>query len=378
MSLSIDIQEYKATRKPSSDVFVVSNTMGEKRGVRSLVSLMGEHGLDFFYTSERKKGLIPSDAVVVLKVNSQWDQRGGTNTDLVKSLISLIIEHPDDFVGEVVIADNGQGQYGSTRAGGSLSYSKNNAEDLTQSNEKVASSFKQNKVSTYLWDTITSSRVREYEEGDYSSGYIINDNPEPNTGIRISYPKFTTKYGAQISFKNGVWDKENRQYLPEKLVFLNVPVLKSHFIYGVTGCVKHYMGVVSDKLQTGGAHRSVRTGGMGSMIAGTRPPTLNILDAIYINANCGRGPSCSYDEATQVKMVIASVDPFALDTWATREVIMKAASLQGQSDLTSFDPHSTDAGSFGEWMRKSLEITTRSGLLFTNNPQRISVYINRL
>ncbi len=29
---------------------------------------------------------------------------------------------------------------------------------------------------------------------------------------------------------------------------INVPVLKSHRGYGVTASVKHYMGVVSDKL----------------------------------------------------------------------------------------------------------------------------------
>ena len=42
-------------------------------------------------------GLIAKDDVVIIKVNSQWDERGGTNTDLVKALIQAIVDHPDGF-----------------------------------------------------------------------------------------------------------------------------------------------------------------------------------------------------------------------------------------------------------------------------------------
>jgi hypothetical protein len=99
-------------------------------------------------------------------VNSQWDERGGTNTDLVKALVQAIIDHPQGFAGEVVIADNGQAQYGSTGSGGSLNYARNNAKETSQSMQMVADSFSDYKVSTYLWDTITTKRVNEYVDGD--------------------------------------------------------------------------------------------------------------------------------------------------------------------------------------------------------------------
>ena len=66
---------------------------------------------------------------------------------------------------EIIVADNGQAQYGSTGRGGSLNYSRNNAEDISQSVQKVVDSFAgSHKVSTYLWDTITRQSVQEYSE----------------------------------------------------------------------------------------------------------------------------------------------------------------------------------------------------------------------
>ena len=62
-------------------------------------------------------------------------------TDLVKEIVEAVVSHPDGFTGEVIIADNGQAQYGSTRHGGSLDYGNNNAEERSQSNAKVAESF---------------------------------------------------------------------------------------------------------------------------------------------------------------------------------------------------------------------------------------------
>ena len=59
----------------------------------------------------------------------------------------------------VILKVNGQAQYGSRGQGGSLSCDRNNALDTSQSMEDVASSFGTNRVSTYLWDTITRRRV---------------------------------------------------------------------------------------------------------------------------------------------------------------------------------------------------------------------------
>ena len=71
--------------------------------------------------------------------------------------------------------------------------------------------------------------------------------------------------------------------------------------------------MVSDKLQGGGAHKSVRTGGMGIEIAGTRVPDLNVLDAIWVNSTPGKGPRSNDDEAMRLNIIMAGTDPCALD-----------------------------------------------------------------
>jgi hypothetical protein len=77
-------------------------------GLDNLLTLMGSQGLKF-YRSVTSSGLagpggiIAADDVVVIKINYQWDERGGTNTDLLRGLIRAIVDHPDTFTGEVVV-----------------------------------------------------------------------------------------------------------------------------------------------------------------------------------------------------------------------------------------------------------------------------------
>ncbi len=366
--LELALNEAKAEDDQASDIFVVTNPDGRDGGLQRLLRLMGSKGVDFY-------GLVPSDSTVIVKVNSQWNQRGGTNTDLVKAIVDAIVSNPDGFTGEVVIADNGQAQFGSTRHGGSLDYAVNNAEDRTQSNRVVAESFPEHRVSTYLWDEITSNTVEEYSEGDDGDGYIIEDTPDPATGIRVSYPKFKSAHNTRISFKEGVWDSETSTYDSDKLKLINVPVLKAHFICGVTGCVKHYMGVASDKLQDRGAHKSVLTGGMGTEIAGTRVPDLNVLDAIWVNSTPGKGPRSNDDEATRLNIIMTGTDPCALDAWATRNVLMQAARLQGHGDLSKFDPENDEPGSHGRWLRLSAEVLREAGHRAVLDEDRMNVYV---
>lgn len=379
--LELKLEGFTAEAEPSSDIFVVVGTTGYDGGFQRLISLMGEHGLRFYKSSVEGRnmgpdGLIGRDDVVLIKVNSQWDERGGTNTDLLRAIIEAVVNHPDGFVGEIVVADNGQAQYGSSGRGGSLDWTHNNAEDHSQSVEKVVEMFSGSyKVSAYLWDEITLKEVAEYCEGDMRDGYVVNRTANPRTGIMVSYPKFRTKFGTYISFKMGVWDPEKKSYDPEKLKVINVPVLKSHSIYGVTACVKHYMGVVSDKLTGHNAHMSVGTGGMGTEMAETRFPTLNVLDAVWVNPHPRGGPRTSYSEAVRVNVIAASLDPIALDYWASKYILMKAATMLGYTDLSSMDPDNTGRGSFGEWLRLSMEELLRAGYQVTVDERHMNVYV---
>jgi len=379
MAVSVTSEKINVTGI-TSDIFVVNGTSGNDGGVNQLLNLMERKGTPFYATRNGtdKTGLISKDDVVIIKVNGQWNERGGTNTDLVRSLIQAIVDHPDGFTGEIIVADNGQAQYGATGTGGNLNYTKNNAEDRSQSMNRVAGSFSgSNRVSTYLWDTITTKRVNEYAEDDMNEGYIINKTPNTRTGILVSYPKFKTQYGTYVSFKYGIWNNETRAYEEDRLKIINVPVLKTHGTYGVTGAVKSYMGVPSDKLtaQMGSrAHSTIDKGGMGTEMAETRFPTITILDAIWINAIPGKGPRTSYDIATRTNMIVASTDPVALDFWAAQNILMPSAKSQGYSDLSSMDPENNSPRKFGNWLRLSMLELRRAGYGTTIDKNAMNVY----
>jgi hypothetical protein len=129
----------------ASDIFVIQNTTGADDGFDRMLDLMGQHDLLFYQSStleenQGPEGLIDADDVIIIKVNCQWDQRGGTNTDLLKNIIQAIIDHPDGFTGEIVVADNGQDQGGSG-GGGSLDWANSNADDHAQSAQDVVDMF---------------------------------------------------------------------------------------------------------------------------------------------------------------------------------------------------------------------------------------------
>lgn len=368
----------------ASSIFVVSGTSGNDSGITDLIDLMGKHDLLLYTLSlsarnQGSAGLLACDDTVIIKVNCQWDERGGTNTDLLRAFIQAIVQHPDHFAGEIVVADNGQARYGATGAGGSFSYSKNNAENIAQSVQNVVDSLSSSyHISTYLWDAITTSRVAEYSEGDEEDGYVIDTMRSPRTGAMVSYPKFKTKFGTFISFKRGIWDPRTKAYNSSRVKVINMPVLKSHSGFGVTGCVKHYMGVCSDKLTErlgASTHSTVGTGGMGTEMVGTRFPTLNIIDAIWINTNPGEGPRTPYDVAIQTNVIAGSTDPVALDYWAAKHIILQASRNKGYSNITSMDPDSLAQHSFGQWLRLSMNEINRVGYQTTVDENHMNVYV---
>ncbi|MDF1567527.1 MAG: DUF362 domain-containing protein [Spirochaetaceae bacterium] len=362
-----------------SDVYVARETNGADAGFLRLLSAMADDGRPFYElkNGSAPAGIIGSDDVVIIKVNAQWDSRGGTNVDLVGSIVEALINHPDGFTGEIIIADNGQSQYGSSGNGGSLDWTRSNGLDTSVSMADVARTFAEDyRVSTYRWDNLTTSRVEEYSAGDNRDGYIVTETPAERTGVIVSYPKFETAYGTKVSFTHGIWNGSSRVYDEDRLKVINVPVLKSHSIYGVTGAVKHYMGVVSDKLTRHNAHRSVGTGGMGSQMAMTRVPDLNILDAIWVNARPGRGPSTSYDEADFTGIIAAGVDPAALDAWAASVILMQTADIKGYQGSRHMDPADRRPGTFGNWLELSAQELRQSGRTSITDINKIRVVVS--
>ena len=391
----LTLSPQSALASDPSDLFFVQNALGEEGNmelaVSSLIGLMEAQGLYLYKNANQTSGLIGNNDVVILKVNGQWPYNGGTNTDLVKSVINALIGHSDGFTGEVVIADNGQGL-------GSMDHAQTNSFYHDQSNLDVAGMFDPYNVSTFLWDPIRSNTVDDFDDGDFTNGYVRNSTWNADTEIYVSYPKFTTEYGTYISFKEGVWDN-NTGFDSDRLKVINMPVLKSHFRYGVTGCIKHYMGVPqgyvvpSVDLSIPHEHFSIAQGGMATLMVETRAPILNILDMIWINANplessSRRGPWGNYDYTTFTDIIGASQDPVALDYWASKNVLMATAMLNYET-YSSLDPDYEPLSpqysgydqmdeSFHNYLRRSKDVLVDAGLQATMNQTEMNVFVRVL
>jgi len=379
--LYLSLEPMQASSSPASNLYLVNGP--EIAHVNELINLMGSNGLLFYKsdTSGENKGpngLIANNDVVLIKINEEWPYRGGTNTDILKELLQALVDHPEVFVGEIVVADNGQWQ-------GNMNWPESNAEDHAQSTQDVVNTFSTlHKVSTYSWIPIRSLRVNEYSSGDNRNGYVLYDTSDPETGIFVSYPKFQTTYGTYVSFKNGIWNGTDYE---KRLKVINMPVLKTHSVYGVTASLKHYMGVQSQgEGQPGLAngHSTVATGGMGTLMVETGLPTLNIIDAVWVNANpppfSGMGPGTPYNQATRVNVLMASADPVALDYWAAKHVLMQTANLIGHTDTHTINPDNTNRSgvsgeAFGVWLSRTKNEIVAGGYPVTSDENKMNVYV---
>jgi hypothetical protein len=359
-------------------VYVVNDAGGPSGthhlGVDELISTMAAGGLPFYESATTggesgPDGVVGADDVVLVKINQQWSQRGGTNTDVLKGLLARILEHPDGFAGEIVVVENTQGS-------GTFDWPQSNAEDHSQSAQDVVNEFAAlgHPVATYLWDTIRSTSVGEYSGGDYQDGYVVGPY-QADTHISVSYPKFQTPEGSYVSLANGIWNEMSGTYDDSNLTFINVPVLKCHgAVYGVTACTKNHVGTMTTTLSTG-THSAVRWGGLGSFLADVRMADLNILDAIYILAIPSGGPWCSYAQATRVDKLVAGVDPVAMDMWATTYILVPTILDNGYTDYPKQDPE--DPGSiFRIYLDATMNELLVHGIDATNDLSQIRVLSN--
>ena len=310
--------------KSESEIYRVTNCPtpngfgNHHEGLDALLSLMGSHGLKL-YRSDRetdkagRDGLVDSSDIVLVKVNAQWKYKGCTNSDVVRGLIQRILEHPDGFNGEIVVFENGQG-------GGSLDCDTMwgrqypdtgvhaNAEDESNSFSHIVDKvFADPRVSKYLLDPIRETFISA--EDHSTDGYRKLDD--------ISYPCFTTKKGNRIELKEGIW---NGKGYNGNLKLINVPVLKHHDGCGVTGALKIYYGMVSMADGQRRERHYERLGEhCGQMITRVRQPAVTILDCIWVTQVrwAGYPPECT----TRLNQLLASVDPVALDYWASKHLL---------------------------------------------------------
>jgi hypothetical protein len=345
-------------------------------GLDLLVTQMGHDGLKFYKSSNvtmesGPDGLIAADDVVVIKINYQWSERGGTNTDVLRGLIRRIVDHPDTFTGEIAVCENAQ--FASTSG---FDRSANNAQDTSLSPHDVVVGFQTLGyiISHYDWTLVRNTQVDEYWQTDGDDGYVVYDY-DAQLGGRVSYPKFKTSYGTSISTRFGIWNPIAGGYDRESLKFINVPVLKSHHsTYGVTACVKNYMGTVTGGLSTN-SHSAIGNGVLGALMGEIQVADLNILDSIWINANPFSGPGTSYGGATRRDELVASVDPVAADLWATINILIPAFIGNGYSPpwpYPSADPHDPSSA-FRNYLDNSMDYILAAGYDATNDESQIDV-----
>jgi len=297
----------------------------EHEGVDLLIKLMGLHGLKFYKSASSTltsgpAGLIASNDIVVVKVNAQWKYRGATNSDVVKGLIHSILLHPDGFTGEVIIFENGQG-FGSLdcdsmgRGGGGSPYPPGDT-GVHANAENELHSF------SYLVDTVFADpRVTKILMDSYIDTFISTSD-HSNNGFRkqgsISYPCFWSAGGRRVEWKEGVWDGGSHQ---QNFKVVNVPVLKHHDGTSITAALKHMFGVLS--MNDGGMpgrHYAGAGTDCGIMFSSlVRAPVLNILDCIWVTQQGWSGYPQAY--TTRKDVLIASVDPVALDYWGSKYIL---------------------------------------------------------
>ncbi len=349
--------------------------------IDALLPLMGRHGLKFYRSPSVSEvsgpdGIVGAHDVVVVKINYQWSERGGTNTDLLLGLIRALVEHPDGFDGEVVVAENAQ--FASTQ---DFDRPENNAQDISQSPHDVVAHFQGlgHSVSHSDWTLLRDTQVEEYSVGDDTDGYVVYPFDQ-NLNAAISYPKFRTDAGTEISLRDGIWDAVEETYDRQRLKLINVPVLKSHHaVYGVTAAVKDYMGVITTLLGTN-SHSAVANGLMGALLAEIQPADLNLVDAIWVNANPYSGPGTTYEGATRRDEIVASIDPVAIDIWSTREILIPAFLANGFEPpwpYPSADPDDP-ASKFRIYLDNSMAYLLAAGYEVTNDPALIDSFSLRL
>ncbi len=320
-------------------------------GVDSLVNEMELRGDYFYKTAVHPTGTVGADDVVVIKVNNQWGDKGdgrfATNTDTLKGLIWRILQHPDGFTGEIVIAENTQ----STSVPWDITPA--NAEDQAQSFQAVIDTFFNLGYPVYLfnWTDLNSNRISggnindsgyppgEYINGNDQDAYIMLEDPASAATDEFSYPKFQTAEGTYVSMRYGIWD--GASYNKEKLTFINLPTLKRHGMAGSTVSWKNLIGYVtaSDTNRFGGWNEmhgffwgylglgDVDYGLIGREIAQVTTPDLHVVDAIWIATQGNNSGNVSRQD-----ILLASRDPFAVD-WYASEYALYA--IDGVSQVAS-------------------------------------------
>jgi len=337
-------------------------------GVDALVTLMEAHGDYFYQTTAYPDGLFAADDVIVIKINNQWDGRNGTNSDVLKGVIYRLVQHPENFTGAVIVAENSQGAnpdwYNQT--GG------NNSQFQDQSYQDVVQAFAGQGYHVCLanWDALRATSVDDYDAGDNDAGYVFedaDDTAEEQNHRRLSYPKFDIACNGlnlAVSMKQGLWNGSS--FDDTRLKMINLPVLKRHNSAWATIAMKNYLGFITtydagvrwvspgykhcwlmgqmDNSDTCNTYTN-EYGLIGRQMARIRRADLDIVDAIWVNANNNLGPG-----SVRLDVLLTSRDPFAVDYYASDYILGPLI----HAENPTHDYQQAMASTHGGWFRRGL------------------------
>jgi len=134
------------------------------------------------------------------------------------------------------------------------------------------------------------------------------------------------------------------------------------------------MGVISQSIQDN--HPFIWNGGLAAEMSQIRFPTLNVLDAIYVNPhpmeNGNAGPNTPYASAVKTNRIAAGLDPVAIDYWASKNILLPVARSLGYASFSSLDPD-TPNGLLHNTLTNSMNILRADGRQATMDPSQITV-----
>jgi hypothetical protein len=331
------------------------------------------------------ENLIGADDIVIVKPNLQWFNQGAPNIAAVDRLVTLIVERPGGFGGEVVMMENiHRGSQPWERAGWSTDFARNsdlpgvkNYNDLA---ERLKKAYGIRFSVCHLID-IDRGRKRVFSPAD-GPGYVIcngsggtplftmdNGLSGPNRRETVmSYPIVRTDKGTIVDYRLGVWEKG--AYTGQPMKFINYAALNHHSAFcGITSSVKNYLGVsdLSGGSDPDNGRRLVgpyhnfhsfafdwsKKGPVPGMLGAevgyflktVRRPFLNITTAEY----------CGLIDRTQTpvartRVIAASTDPVALDFHMAKYV------LHANSSVAVHDPEASKSPT-----RQNLKQCARTG-----------------
>ena len=327
--------------------------------------------------------------VVVIKPNVQWWNQGAPNIAAIDTFITMIIDRPGGFQGEVVLAENNhRGAQPWNNAGWSKSFERNSDLPSILNYNHLAERLKKkygDRFSVCHWIDICVGAKRVFSPTD-GTGYVLCDGTEgvpllsTSNGLAgkkrreviMSYPIFKTDKGTIIDFKNGVWSKG--AYTEQPLKFINCAALNHHSFYcGPTSAIKNFLGVSDlsggpdpankgklisnyynfhsfpfDKWSKGPVPGMLGLE-IGTFLNTIRKPNLNLTTAEWIGLSTRTEPPVAHTRA-----VCASTDPVALDYHSAKYI------LYPNSRIRLHDPEYTS----GPFHADLLQCAQTSGCIF--------------